>query len=559
MTAIPNRYLLAFGVVFGLMLVVLPPTFETNDDPVMALLLSGNGLVRQPTNEAIWIHPWLGQLLATLYSRTPNVPWFGGLQIGLIASSFLMVAEVLFDRLSRQKACILSLVFLLGIAAYQVAYLQFTTTASLACNAGLLWLLAECHRTKSRRSVLCFLATVAVIFGAMLRIDSLLLAVTVNLPLWVIAILRDIFGRGHSAPRVVWTQRYRPIALLSAGCCIVFFSQRIHHEGQPEWRDFYARKRIQGEFLDNNKAPWNDATQPIFERHGWSLLDYRMLQSWCFAERDKFSVETMTNILSDIPDAWKRRPVFDSLAAVWQTPKTRQILLLVATIVFMVIAMRSSRLSALSTEITFLLAVVICTSLLMYRKLPDRIVTSIATAIATTSLAAAVLLGSRPEAIESTKRNRIWLLVAGLAIVATLAIERKLFYSPQRLAKLNGLVEDMRDFSMIDCQVVVTWGWRFPFEAISPLSTMREFSNRRWISLGWPFDSPTTADELRELKIDDILTAMYQRKDLVVVCDDQTIALFQEIIARRNVLAIEAHPAFTGKTFSACRFRQASK
>lgn len=106
----------AAGVVillFGLTLLLMTPTYDTNDDPVMALVASGYGTVKGPDEHLLYSNVLLGGTLKQLYSVASYVPWYGSyLLLSLFLAHWLLYAILL---LSQNKFSVLSyLIFLSG-------------------------------------------------------------------------------------------------------------------------------------------------------------------------------------------------------------------------------------------------------------------------------------------------------------------------------------------------------------------------------------------------------------------------------------------------------------
>lgn len=117
-------------LLFGLTLLLMTPTYDTNDDPVMALVASGYGTVKGPDEHLLYSNVLLGGTLKQLYSVAPYVPWYGSyLLLSQFLAHWLLLYAILI--LSRNKFSVFSyLIFYLGVGIYFLAHLQFTTVDS---------------------------------------------------------------------------------------------------------------------------------------------------------------------------------------------------------------------------------------------------------------------------------------------------------------------------------------------------------------------------------------------------------------------------------------------
>ena len=75
-----SRLRLAWVVVavllFGLLLAVATPYYQTNDDATMHFRSAGVVLTDEPSEFLLFMHPAIGLLLSSLYRWRPDWPWY---------------------------------------------------------------------------------------------------------------------------------------------------------------------------------------------------------------------------------------------------------------------------------------------------------------------------------------------------------------------------------------------------------------------------------------------------------------------------------------------------
>ena len=103
------------------------------------------------------------------------------------------------------------------------------------------------------------------------------------------------------------------------------------------------------------------------------------------------------------------------------------------------------------------------------------------------------------------------LLGAGRAAVALEGWVEESRAQRQRTARLNKLFSQLHAFNPRG--VFVHWPPAVLFENLSLFSSGADLPDLNIIGLGWPTHSPTWADELEALEIDDIYTAIARRED----------------------------------------------
>lgn len=112
--------------------------FETNDDRVMAEILSGVTAL-SPDGHVVYVNFLLGKLISLLYLAFPNVAWWGaclifahGLFWGLLIGSAVRRSE---DVLEEAVALAIGAAFLCAHLRF-LGNVQFTSTAALLAAAG---------------------------------------------------------------------------------------------------------------------------------------------------------------------------------------------------------------------------------------------------------------------------------------------------------------------------------------------------------------------------------------------------------------------------------------
>lgn len=169
--------------------------YETNDDLLMELLLRGINGAAPVSNLQLYLHGW-SQLLATLYTWFPTIPWYALLLYVLLYASltvFFWTLDVIScNRLNSSQTALVQIVFY-GLTYFlHAVQINFTRPALLlGASAGLLLLVP---RRKNLRAVwsVWLLAGFALIASWALRPSGAALGLVLTLPL----VLWHGWGRG---------------------------------------------------------------------------------------------------------------------------------------------------------------------------------------------------------------------------------------------------------------------------------------------------------------------------------------------------------------------------
>lgn len=121
------------------MVLVMRPSFETNDDIVFAEL--GSGLRGVKDAHLVFQNYGLGVIYRFLYAVTGRLPWYTIFQYVILLVAFTAVTYVLINRLEGISGLCLSLILVCGFGYEGYIHLQFTKTAGIAAAASVFLLL----------------------------------------------------------------------------------------------------------------------------------------------------------------------------------------------------------------------------------------------------------------------------------------------------------------------------------------------------------------------------------------------------------------------------------
>ena len=124
-----------------------PFIFQTNDDPFLKMILSGE-MTGTPCPRSFYISYPAGLLISGLYKLSPQIPWYGlflcsafFLTMVIVLSSLLKLEESLPARL---LTALLFCLFSYGFLFLHIAELQYTTVTAVAgCGALFLFMLSS--------------------------------------------------------------------------------------------------------------------------------------------------------------------------------------------------------------------------------------------------------------------------------------------------------------------------------------------------------------------------------------------------------------------------------
>ena len=241
-------------VIFTVLALILPLSFEENDDTMMLLIANG-GYSGTPDCHLVFINVLYGAVLAGLYSLTKAIEWYtlSFAVLHILSMSILAYAVLTTPNRSKWER-ILWLVLLYAFWARILVALQFTTTAGLTCLAGCVLLLRDSHKAR-------WIGVLFIVVASLIRITAA----------GLVGILM--------APMIVYTYRlewrkYIPLVammVLVVGCRVV--NNRVY-QSDPDWNYYYTYNGLRGQLTDNPNA-YKLTAEDLPEGIDWT--DYQLL------------------------------------------------------------------------------------------------------------------------------------------------------------------------------------------------------------------------------------------------------------------------------------------
>lgn len=538
---VPLRFaLVTVTILFALVITMMPPAFQTNDDAVMCMIVSGQGITLAPDEHMVFTNVIIGKILKSLYTYFPKMLWYGWY---LVATQWIVTVAILYvflrPRYTRLK--------LLGFAAYFLTAgiyflvnLQFTSTANLAgIAAGMLLLQLVGHAQKSHleQVVLAAAAALLLVWGGLIRSDAFMLAAMLVCPVLVVT-----YWLGSASRRAAVSACLS--LCIAAG--LMFFAERYHQDcySDPKWQAFYEYNPLRVKFNDEQWVKYTRESKQIFDQVGWSKNDYEMIVNWYFDD-PLYDKEKLSSILNSYPWMLDRnlgKTLSLTLKDIWRQRTIRAIcLLLPAMLLFLDFRQRRywPCAAAAVTAVGLLLAIVV------FRKAPpERVfmpVLAFSWLVLLYSLAPCWRAGEArrrtlSRIVQSTiaawqVQNWTWwkprwrkhlalriitiLLVTGLSVSITKQMRIGNAHALDQ-AQYEKMLVDIRPATDAPERLVLTFGGDFPFEHQSALFGGNDYCGLHFYCIGWPQRTPFAERMKQHYNIKSVGQALAEKHDLLV-------------------------------------------
>ena len=281
----------------ALALILMPPAFEANDDLTLAAFADG-----QMSVKCTYI-PYINYVLALMLNGIyrvlgEGVTWHTVGQYALLFASFTAVSYVLFRRLHKWQAALISLVMLLfyGVDCYMI--ISYTKTAGVCAVGGMALLFFSREDVGKNERLACTAAGIALcLFGFMLRMMEFLpcMAIMAVLGLrWLYSLLFN--GKELSAKeKLLAFWRYvRPFLLMLALAGVLFAVDKAEWS-RGRWAEYSRFDAVRVAYSDYGRPEYKDMSEE-YDALGVSETSAQLLYEGNYFDPDVFNAELMSAI-----------------------------------------------------------------------------------------------------------------------------------------------------------------------------------------------------------------------------------------------------------------------
>lgn len=541
-------------VLFATVIAAMPPGFQTNDDAVMCMIVSGQGLTLEPDEHMVFTNVIIGKILKSLYSSYPRVLWYGWY---LVATQWVVTIAIFYCFLRPRSSVLRVLgfaVYFLTAGIYFLVNLQFTSTANLTGIAGgilLLQLLTHASTSRREQVILAVVACLLLVWGGLIRSDAFMLAVLLVIPTLAVA----AWAKGLNRQAV-----FRVSLAFGVATGLMFFAERYHQScySDQEWQAFYQYNPLRIKFNDEQWVKYSLDSKPVFDQVGWSKNDCEMIIGWYFDD-PIYDKEKLNAILNGYPWTFDRnfgKTLRSTLKDIWRQHTIRAIFMLLPAML-MFLDRRERR--YWPCGVAALTAVCLLLAILVFRKAPpERVfmpVFAFPWLVLLHSLAPCRRTGevhrrTLARVFQSTLaawhfRNWTWwkpgwrqqfalrsiscLLATGVSISVTKQIRIGNAHANDQI-EYEKMLADLRPEKNKD-RLVMAFGGDFPYEYQTPLFGGHDYTGLHFYCIGWPQRTPFAERMKQHYNIETVGQALAEKHDMLVIVNSSAYGRIMEYLA----------------------------
>jgi hypothetical protein len=548
----PLRFaMLTVALLFGLVFAIFQPGFDTNDDAVMNMIVAGKGYGLSPDEHIVFSNVLLGFVLAGLYSLWPSVPWYGGylLAVHFVAQSLILFC-VLRPGYTRLRLR-LYLVYFATAGLYFINNLQFTSTAFVAGQSGILLLMLAVRSAangafgRRQLGLACVIALGLLVLSSLVRREVFYPVIGMAIPTCGLAALA---GRKPVAGLVASLGVIVAAVAVSAACWEFNYA---HYNLDPRWQDFYEYNKLRVKFNDEAWVRYSPETAYLFQEVNWSENDFEMLSAWFFDNESRYSHDALRHVLEKYP--WRESRISGEmfLKSALAVFLDRESLALFLALPILLYCIERRALNYLVVGVALAMACVLIAYLILYSKTPpSRVyVPTLAFPLAVTACLAhgssflpperfrtwLRMVFSQPSGWRKGLRVPLTKCIAAVVLAMMCLAVAKSTYgqyrrSRERIKISNQLYDLLGALDAADDKLYICWAATFPYEALRPLDSLHGMSDLHLLVLGWPQKTPLHQRMKDRFKIGDLAEAIYNRNDLYLIAHPHYLGLYEEYV-----------------------------
>ncbi|HJS07766.1 MAG TPA: hypothetical protein VJ809_08895 [Pirellulales bacterium] len=560
--AFAHRWPLAGAVLFVAPLLlfsiaVFRPSYDTNDDAAISFIASGKVISESPDEHMVFTHFLVGLMLKRLYLWAPSVPWYATYLFSVHAAAHIALVYMLFKQRLGPRWLAVYLLYASVVGLILLTALQFTTTAFLAAQSGLLLGLfafaraAEGDARLARRTMLA--SVLLLIVAALVRWHVFILFFSLALP------AAGVLAWMHWRQRRLIIKAACLTVLVLAGLIGLAHLNTVYYAQDPRWSDFYTYNELRAKINDLAWVYYSPETAHVFPKVGWSVNDYGMIQSWFFDDPAVYGAAKIQELLDAHPwqETMPRQGRLKDLLSV--LADDRQIVPLLALIPLLAFVLRrnAAAQTTLLLSCAWVIAIVLVTTV-MRKPPPPRIYLP----VLSFPLGLAVLLGAMlpacasetqptsPDPASPAPQRRkqfpitlrfACMALATIGVISCLAGQYK--RGRQNYARSEVFYHELAKIAQNPHQLYIAWGTGMPFELMRPTDNLQWLSNLRMVIWGWTQQCPFHRDMKSRFGASDLPRELTSRPDITLICHPTCLPLMKNYIREHHGREIDFESA----------------
>ncbi len=525
-------------------ILIFRPSYDTNDDSAMNLIVAGKLITAEPDEHMIFTHVAIGMVLKNLYERFPDLPWYALYLFAVQGLAHIALLYALITQDNRPRTLLLFLLYSTVIGVLFLGVLQFTTTAFLVGQSGLFlailaFLRAADHKNRDALQ-LAAAGAALLLLSSMIRWPVFFLVVCLAAP--IALVMAWCYRRER---RLLAASAGLVIATTAAAYGLVLLNH-AYYAADPRWQDFYEFNELRAKFNDLAWVYYSSETAPVLATNGWSANDLGMIMSWFYDDPATFGPERLQRILDSY--AWNEGgyDVVKLHEFITEVARDRRLIPLLCLLPVLYLALGKSRRVHAAVLLTVVFVVALITATIILRKPPPaRVYLPVLAFPSALALfcsawhARGSTSNANPHASTLTgswQWNRVgWSFVVSLSVMlglyaGILNMLEQYDRGKQRRRQSNHFYEQLARLDPRPDNLYVCWGAAMPFEHIRPIDNLQWLAGFRALHMGWPQQCPFHDDMKERFDVPYLARQLYERSNVILIAHPACLKLYANYV-----------------------------
>lgn len=263
-------------------------SYESNDDAFLGMISGGSFGHKYAMN--IYNNVVYGWLLTILYTVSSAHNWYTIVQYMLYFIALLVFGVCNIYKNKLIKGYITNFIILAATLNTMICNMNYSKTGAFSIAVGI-FLMGKAIDNDEYKSVenrlFKFMGVVFTIVGGLMRKDSLYAIVPFVL---VVVVYFAIKYKKASIKRLV------PFFIAGGVLAMSWLGNDLAYNLNPEWKHYLEYNKARTAALDYGLADFQE-NKEAYEAIGISEIEYKMLNEWCYADEDVFSIDMLEKIV----------------------------------------------------------------------------------------------------------------------------------------------------------------------------------------------------------------------------------------------------------------------
>ncbi|SFC90977.1 hypothetical protein SAMN05421780_11211 [Flexibacter flexilis DSM 6793] len=272
-------------LLFGLVLLLVTPTYETNDDVGMIIIESGNSNMLEPSEYVLFSNILLGKILKNLNIINNQIPWHTIYIILALFASYSILFYTLIKRLGYKYATLFYVIIFFTYGVNSLIALQFTKTASILAISAYMLLFYDYKSDNQNENIVVryLVAVLLFVFSSLIRFDSFFL---------ISLIFSPVFFYIFFLNKVYLLKRF---GILVVSFFLIIAGFLYNNAAYKKWGNFMEYNVYRATIVDYDafEKLTDKENKELLQKVQWSENDKKSICSWFFADSNVYSLEKL--------------------------------------------------------------------------------------------------------------------------------------------------------------------------------------------------------------------------------------------------------------------------